>query len=247
MIGMKHIPNVFTLLNLLTGTIGVVLAIQGQPHYTAILIGVCVLLDYLDGFFARLLNQRSELGVQLDSLADLVSFGLGSSAIIYHYLSLASASLGTGMIASLLPYSAFLLVVFSALRLARFNISKEQTDGFIGLATPASAMFFASLPLVIEFGTPNAISEIVRAFSENIPALLSSIVIFSGLMVSPLPMFSLKMKSIALKSNEIQIVFLVLVAGMLLVGRVYALPLIILLYILLSIIQFGLHLKIKSR
>jgi len=241
---MKHIPNIVTLMNLFLGSIAVVLAIKGQPQVAAIMIGICAVLDIADGTLARLLSGRSELGVQLDSLADLISFGLGPSAIMYHYLSIASQDLNQSLLIALLPYSAFIMSVFAGLRLAIFNLDTRQLQSFIGLPTPANAGFFASLPFVLAFASQQGvIYNAVLYFTGSIPAMLIGLVIFSGLMVSPLPMFSLKIKNLSWKQNKVRYIFLALVAGTLAIAGLQAIALITLLYLVISLIQFLLQLK----
>lgn len=244
---MKHLPNFLTLLNLFFGSIAVVLAIKDQPLDAAILILICAVLDFADGLAARLLNGRSELGMQLDSLADLVSFGMGSSAIMFHYLYTATQTQGEGFLITALPFVAFLLVVFSGLRLAIFNIDSRQTESFIGLPTPANAFFFASFPIVIAYGNPTAIHDIAIFFTSSIPVMLLGILVFAGLMVSPLPMFSLKVKSLSWRKYKIQYVFLIVVAVVLILEGINALLLIILAYLLLSIVQLILNLNTKHQ
>jgi len=242
---MKHLPNFLTLLNLFFGSIAVVLAIKGQPLDAAILILICAVLDFADGLAARLFNGRSELGMQLDSLADLVSFGMGSSAIMFHYLHTATQTQGEGFLITALPFVAFLLVVFSGLRLAIFNIDSRQTESFIGLPTPANAFFFASFPIAIAYGNPTAIQDIAIFFTSSIPVMLLGILVFAGLMVSPLPMFSLKVKSLSWRKYKIQYAFLLVVAVVLILEGINALLLIILAYLMLSIVQLVLNLKTK--
>jgi len=236
---MKHLPNAVTLMNLFLGSIAVVLAIKGQPQNAAILIGVCAILDFADGTLARLLSGRSDLGVQLDSLADLISFGLGPSAIMYHYLFMAAQDLNQSPVNTLLPYTAFFLAVFAGLRLAIFNTDTRQLQSFIGLPTPANAVFFASLPFVLAFAREHgAVYNAVLYFTESIPAMLVGLVLFSGLMVSPLPMFSLKIKNLSWRQNKVRYIFLALVAGLFAVAGLQATALITLLYLKISLIQF---------
>ncbi|HSV89206.1 MAG TPA: CDP-alcohol phosphatidyltransferase family protein [Bacteroidales bacterium] len=243
---MKHLPNIVTLMNLFLGSIAVVLAIKGQPHNAAILIGICAVLDFADGMLARLLRGRSELGVQLDSLADLISFGLGSSAIMYHYLFVAIQELDQNFLNTLLPYTAFFLAVFGGLRLAIFNLDTRQLHYFIGLPTPANAGFFASLPFVLAFaGHQGTIYFAVQFFTESIPAMLAGITFFSALMITPLPMFSLKVKNLSWQQNKVRYIFLALVAGSLAIAGVEAIALITLLYLIVSVINYLLQIKYK--
>lgn len=233
---MKHLPNAVTLLNLFLGSVAVVLAIKGYVHYSAIIIGFCSLLDFADGMLARVLKAYSALGQQLDSLADLVSFGLAPSAIVYFYLQQAAQSLNLPALQIVLPFAAFLLASFAGLRLAIFNTDTRQTDSFIGLPTPANAAFFASLPFVLAYAPQGgAIHGLVQTITTSIPALLGLVALFSWLMISPIQMFSLKIKNFKLKGNEVRYVFLGLIILSLLAFGLQAVALIVIFYIILSV------------
>lgn len=204
------IPNTITLLNLFFGCVAVVLAIQGHLAISALLIVLCSLLDFLDGMAARLLRAGSEMGKQLDSLADLISFGFASSAILYTYLadSLTGQNHTNGF-TPLIPHLAFLIAVFSAIRLAKFNMDTKQSDTFIGLPTPANALFFASFPLVLTFADKQGIVYSALGYiTSNTICIISFVVVFSYLLVSPVKMFSLKFKSLSWKNNKARFIFL---------------------------------------
>lgn len=234
---MKHLPNAVTLLNLFLGAVALVLAIEGQPHLTAILIGICAVLDFSDGMLARLLNARSELGQQLDSLADLVSFGLAPAGILFHYLQLAVQPLNSQALQNVLPFAAFFLAVFAGLRLAIFNIDTRQTSSFIGLPTPANAAFFASLPFVLAFaGKQGFIHQAILSITQSWPWLLLLLVLFSLLMVSNIPMFSLKIKNFHWKENQVRYLFIGLIFISLLIFGLQALALIVIFYLILSLL-----------
>ncbi len=234
---LKTIPNLITLLNLFLGCIAVVLAFDGCLAGTAMLIVVCSVLDFLDGTAARLLNARSETGKQLDSLADMISFGFAPSAIAYHYLSESSLleSSPDGFI-SYIPYLAFLIAVFSAIRLARFNIDTRQTNSFIGLPTPANALLLASFPLALTFSDNHGIIYNILSFITSKTLYITSlIVVCSYLMVSPIQMFSLKFKNIRWKENITRIVFLSVSLLLIMILGMESLAIIMLLYILMSV------------
>jgi len=235
---MKQIPNAVTLLNLFLGSVAVVLAIKGLPHYSAIIIGICSLLDFADGMLARLLKAHSALGQQLDSLADLVSFGMAPSAIIYHYMHQAAQTINPTALQIVLPFSAFLLATFAGLRLAIFNIDTRQTNSFIGLPTPANAAFFASLSFVPAFATRQGfIFSLVENITSSLPAMLIMIIVFSWLMISPIHMFSLKIKNFRWKENEIRYIFAGLVLLSILIFGLQAVALIVIFYIILSLVS----------
>src|SRR5690554_2750457 len=138
----KHIPNFITLLNLFSGCIALVFAMQGDFLNAFIFVSLGIFFDFFDGFFARILKVQSPLGVQLDSLADMVTSGVVPGFVMFRMLSEYSAN-------EFLPYFGFIITLGSCMRLAKFNIDTRQTDSFIGLPTPANALFILSLPLVI--------------------------------------------------------------------------------------------------
>ena len=199
----KHIPNFVTSLNLLSGSISIIFALKGNLELAAWFIGLAAVFDFMDGMLARLLNAKSDIGVQLDSLADMISFGLAPAMIVFQLME---KTLNKPFLywfdLNVFSLIAFSLTVFSALRLAKFNIDDQQTEDFIGLPTPANALFFASLPLVyfqaesIGFGfAKNLISDYWILFSLAL--------IFSGLLVSNIKLFSMKFKNFSLKDNLI--------------------------------------------
>lgn len=223
------VPNFITTSNLICGSLSIIAAFNNLLHVSAILIFIAALLDFFDGMSARLLKAYSEIGKQLDSLADVVSFGLSPSIIVYQLLKeriepdltiFDQISIDT-----LLPLTAFLIVAFSALRLAKFNIDERQTNSFIGLPTPASAIFFASLTLLMNY----------KLIVLNEFYIIGLTIFFSVLLVSEIPMFSLKFKHFRFKENEIRYLFLMTGLILILVLKVLAIPIIIITYILLSI------------
>lgn len=218
----RHIPNLLTELNLFCGCIAIVLALKDNNlEYAAYFIFIAAFFDLIDGMAARLLNVKSELGKQLDSLSDVVSFGVAPAAIVFQMLN-------QNIITDFnpyLPYLAFLIAVFSALRLGKFNIDTRQTSSFIGLPTPANAMFFASLAL-LNTKYPILISPLLLLFLTFL---------FSWLLVSPLKLFSLKFNSLSWSGNKVKYIFLAGTLILLITIKLYSLPLIILYYILLSL------------
>jgi CDP-diacylglycerol---serine O-phosphatidyltransferase len=223
----KHLPNALTCGNLLCGCLGIVAAMQQDLSWAAYFIFVGMLFDFLDGLAARLLRAYSEIGKQLDSLADMVTFGVLPS-IIVHQLFL--KNLATNSLSNTYAYMAFLIAIFSALRLAKFNIDTRQNESFIGLPTPASALVVASLPLIIG-QYPD-----YQSFIYNQVFLISLSILLSGLMVAEIPLFSLKFKNFAWQNNQLRYIFLLLTMGLLLTLGSLALPLIIFIYMGISLI-----------
>jgi len=215
----QHIPNSITLGNLAFGCVGIVMAFDGNLSYAVYCIWLAMFLDFFDGFAARLLNVSSPMGKELDSLADLVSFGVLPSAIIYQLFQSPTY----------LPMISFLIALFSALRLAKFNIDTNQENDFIGLPTPANALFISSMVFLEK---SNDLGWIISDYS-----LMVIVIIFSLLLVSPIRLFSLKLKSKKIKDNKIQIIFLLLSVSSLFLLGILCLPLIILLYIVLSLVK----------
>lgn len=192
----KHIPNAITCCNLLSGCISIVLLCNGYITAAGIMIFVAAIFDFFDGFAARLLKAYSAIGAELDSLSDVVSFGVAPSFIIYHYLQSTPVSVSISSF-NVIPFAAFLLAVFAELRLAKFNVDDRQTTSFIGLPTPAMGLFVASLPFTLQ----NENIAFMGGLMTNIYFLLSVVAIFSYLMVSEIPFFSLKIKNLRFKEN----------------------------------------------
>ncbi len=222
----KHIPNTITLLNLLAGFFAVVAALTGDPLLAGWLVVLASVFDFFDGFMARLLKAYSELGKQLDSLADLVSFGVAPAAVLYSLISRG----GAGEDLSLLYLFAPALVVgASALRLARFNIDPSQESSFRGLPTPASGLFFATLPHLLPH-LPPALHD---------PRLLSlTALLFALLMTSRIPLFSLKIKPGTSSFREMlpPILLLAIALPLLILFNLRAIPGIIILYIFMALV-----------
>lgn len=233
----KYVPNTFTCLNLACGFLAIILSFQTYMQvYAAYLIFIAALFDFLDGLSARMLNEFSELGKQLDSLADIVSFGVAPGILIYQLINM---SLSVVMVENKFLEILFLCLssfipIFSALRLAKFNIDERQVKTFIGLPTPASAILVASFTIVLFFTKNMGLQEfLLRKSTLTILILLDSY-----LLVSNLPMFSLKIDSFSFKGHIMQFLFLGISLIMLLFMKVFAFPLIIALYVLLSFIDF---------
>ncbi len=144
----RHIPNFITSLNLFSGCIGIILALQYRIDYAAYFIAVSALFDFLDGMAARVLHVKSEIGKELDSLADVVSFGVLPGIIVYQLMAASPNTPEAGSVISIFSLLALIIPVLSAVRLAKFNLDTRQTTSFIGLPVPANALFLGSLPLI---------------------------------------------------------------------------------------------------
>ena len=225
----KQIPNFLTLLNLVSGFIAIILIMRGNLRLSVWFITASLLFDFSDGLAARLLNAYSDIGLQLDSLADMVSFGVAPGLLMYQLVLSAE---GADTIAEYLQYIPVLIPTFSGLRLARFNIDKAQSNHFRGLPAPGNAFFIISLVFASEYGESQLIESLVN--SRIVLCFLT--VLFSSLMITGIPMFSFKFRHLRFKGNELRIVFLgssvLLIAG----TGFAALPLIIILYIIVSVI-----------
>lgn len=231
----KHIPNAITCCNLFSGCISIVLMCNGYAVAAGAMIFLAAVFDFFDGFAARLLKAYSPLGAQLDSLSDVVSFGVAPSFIIYHYLQSASMSASMSVSVSgfnIIPFAAFFLAIFAELRLAKFNVDERQTTSFIGLPTPAMGLFVASLPFTLQ----NEKLVFMANNMTNPYFYISLIVIFSYLMVSEIPFFSLKIKNLKFKENiHIYILAIFAVVAFAFLGFA-AIPFVMLFYIIEAII-----------
>jgi CDP-diacylglycerol--serine O-phosphatidyltransferase len=239
----QHIPNTITTMNLIAGMVSLTFAIEHHLVWAAAMVFAAAIFDYLDGTAARLLKAYSELGKQLDSLADLVSFGVAPGIIVFQLLSVnceGSCNILERM--HITPYFALLIPVCSALRLAKFNIDLRQEVNFIGLPTPANALFFASIPLVL-WVQPQLFSlvhlDFLLDFFSNTRVLAILTVLFSYMLISDFRIFSMKVKSFKWKGNELRYALLGSSVMLIMLFSLSAIPLIIVIYILLSIVFQG--------
>lgn len=235
----QAIPNVITTLNLASGLISITLTLEGHLIMASVFIFIAVVFDYLDGTAARLLDARSLMGKELDSLADLVSFGVAPGIIIFQLLTIhCSGSSNFLERMHIIPYFALLIPVCSAIRLAKFNLDPRQEELFYGLPTPANAVFFASIPLVILL-QPRIFSlvqlDFFITFFSNSRVLGILTVFFSYLLISDFRLFSMKFKSLEWKGNQIRFIFLILSFLLLILFSISAVPLIIVLYLFMSV------------
>ncbi|NJX15061.1 CDP-alcohol phosphatidyltransferase family protein [Tamlana crocina] len=243
----KHIPNAITLLNLLCGCIAVIFAVNDHFVAAAFFVFLGIFFDFFDGLAARKLKVQSELGLQLDSLADVVTSGVVPGMVMYKLLALASGGnapmgasgtwganyyLGTLNV----PFIAFLgfaITLASAYRLAKFNIDDEQQTYFKGLPTPANALFIVSLPLIIEIQNSDAINAIIL----NKWFLIVVTVLSCYMLNANIKLFALKFKDFSFKNNALRYIFIILCVVLLVVLQFAAIPAIIILYVLLSVID----------
>jgi CDP-diacylglycerol--serine O-phosphatidyltransferase len=247
------LPNIITLGNLGCGCIAIVFAFQGDLITTAYLVGLAAVLDFLDGFIARALKQHSPIGKDLDSLADMVTFGVVPGVVMFQLLNISSnrfveqiGAFPSGKDG--IHWMAFLITLFSALRLAKFNNDTRQSDSFIGVPTPANSILICSIPLILHI---NSFRSILYGYDWNQPAgipmevklflnqnvLWGIVIVMSYLLISEIPLFALKFKSFKWKGNEIRFSFLTIAVIMLVWLKYIALPFVIVLYVVMSIVN----------
>jgi len=236
----KHIPNAITLLNLASGLLAIIAIFKGYYDEAFLFVCLGIFFDFWDGFFARKFKVSGELGLQLDSLADVVTSGVVPGLMIFkllqdiqeddtsvYYLTEDFYYMG------FVPYLGFIITLASAYRLAKFNIDTRQTDSFIGLPTPANALFIMSIPMIQFAGTHE---WLVNALFN--PFVLLAIILLSAYMLNAeIPLFSLKIKNFSWEINKMQVLFLTIAASLLLILGFTALPIIILLYVVLSVLN----------
>jgi CDP-diacylglycerol--serine O-phosphatidyltransferase len=226
----SFIPNAFTLLNLFFGCVAVVLGLSGNLEYLLLFVVLGLVCDFLDGFFARLLKVNSTLGVQLDSLSDLVSFGMTSSVVMFLLIQKSELVLdNTSNFISYLPYFAFLITIASSYRLAKFNLSSDQSS-FIGLPTPANAILIVFIPFLFEQFNKTY-------YLENTYFLISIVIVSSYLLICNMKMFSFKLKSLKFNDNRLVFIFVSLSILLFIFFKVAAFPLTIILYLLFNLFR----------
>ena len=228
----KHIPNAITCCNLLCGCVSILFISANRPTVAAAMIFIAAFFDFLDGFAARQLNAKSPIGAELDSLSDVVSFGVAPSFVVAWFLNKMTVKWYVAGI-NILPMMAFFLAVFAAVRLAKFNIDTRQKSSFIGVPGPAAGMFIASLPFTV-FSI--ARDGMLFRFVMNPYFFLAVIVILSWLMVSKIPFFSFKIKNLKFKDNVLRYFVVIFAIASIVILKWVALPFIFLFYILLSVI-----------
>lgn len=247
----RHIPNAITCGNLLCGCLAIVKAFEGDLVWAAYLVGIALVLDFFDGFTARLLKVASPIGKDLDSLADMVTFGVVPGVVMFQLMHISifkieyfNKSLPDNPIGGFpdfgpiylnyIPFLAFIIPIFSAIRLAKFNNDTRQSDSFIGVPTPANAMFICSIPLIYQL---NGSDENMQTFNESVYVLCLASCILSLLLVAPLPLLALKFKNFGWADNKMRFILIGLSVVCLAVFQFVGIPLVIILYILLSIVN----------
>lgn len=240
----KYIPNFITLLNLLSGSIAVIFAVQGNLVLAAVFVAAGIFFDFFDGLAARALDVKSEVGLQLDSLADVVTSGVVPGVVMFQMLSKALPAAGAAgtsewnLEASWLEWNfnalsliGLFVTLGSAFRLAKFNVDDRQTDAFIGLPTPANAMLILSLPLILTFQPGNFISELLL----NEWFLIALSLFSCYLLNAEIKLFALKFSDWSFANNKLRYLFLLLCLVLIVIFQYIAIPLIILSYVLLSV------------
>jgi CDP-diacylglycerol---serine O-phosphatidyltransferase len=234
----RNIPNILTLLNLFFGCVAIVLVFNGAYTYASWMIILASVFDFLDGTAARLLDARHELGEQLDSLADMVSFGVAPACIMYALMTNAAGYAVSDYI-HIAALPAFFIAIFSALRLAKFNIDDTQSDSFRGLPTPANALFISALPFIyLHSISKGGFYTLMSPLTGNFYVLLIMTLLLSFLLVSNLPLMGLKFKSLKWKPNQYKYILLFISLVMALLAGFSAAPFVLLLYILLSAAEY---------
>ncbi|GGW33564.1 CDP-alcohol phosphatidyltransferase family protein [Arenibacter certesii] len=242
----RHIPNFITLLNVLCGCIATVFAVKNQLEIAAIFVFLGIFFDFFDGLAARALNVKSELGLQLDSLADMITSGLVPGIVMYQLLSMSihgGWNIGwtsvptetiteSGSSLSWLPFVGFLITMGSAYRLAKFNVDENQVSSFVGLPTPANALLILSFPLILLYHHNDLLNDIIL----NEFFLIVTTVISTFLLNAPIKLFALKFDNWSFRDNAMRYIFILVSLVLILTIKFMAIPAIIALYILSSLI-----------
>ncbi|WP_431122366.1 CDP-alcohol phosphatidyltransferase family protein [Flagellimonas flava] len=239
----SYIPNFLTLLNLFSGCVATVFAVQNQLEMAAIFVFIGIFFDFFDGLAARALNVQSEIGVQLDSLADMVTSGVVPGIVMFQLLDMSQASgwsegqLGgipwLGADVAPISFFGFIITLASAYRLAKFNVDENQVSSFIGLPTPANTLLILSLPLILLYHHNDALNNIIL----NQWFLLGLTLVSAYLLNSRIELFALKFGNWSFKDNAVRYLFLIASLVLLITLRFLAIPVIVILYILLSLIN----------
>ena len=222
----RNIPNTITCCNLISGCIATLSAFMGEIHMALLWIIIGAIFDFFDGMSARLLHVSSPIGKELDSLADDITFGMAPAAMVFYEMGIMEYPAFLAPVQPYMPFVAFLIAAFSALRLAKFNLDERQAMGFIGLPTPANALFWGSLLV--------GAGDFIENTTWMVPVVIVMILLSCGLLVSEIPMFALKFKHWGWKGNEVKYLFLITCVPLLIVFGVTAFAIIIAWYVLLS-------------
>ncbi len=242
----RHIPNLITLMNLFCGCVAVVFAVLNQLELAALFALIGIVLDFFDGLAARVLDARSELGLHLDSLADIVTSGVVPGIVMFQLLGMsmtggwnvdlsseaANDTFWVGLKVAPLPFFGFLITLSSAYRLAKFNIDENQVNSFIGLPTPANALFIISLPLILLYHGNDFLNNIIL----NQWFLIGITILSTFLLNSNVKLFALKFKNWSFKDNSQRYIFIIVSLVLLLTMKFLAVPAIIAFYFLSSLV-----------
>ena len=223
----KNIPNMLTCCNLISGCVATVFAFGGQLGTALLFIVIGAVFDFFDGMSARLLGVSSPIGKELDSLADDVTFGVAPATMVFFELGVMDYPAFVEPLRPVLPFFAYIMAAFSALRLAKFNLDERQTTSFIGLPTPANALFWGSLTV--------GAGGLLESSPYMVFAVMALVLVSSWVMVAEIPMFALKFKHWGWRGNGLKYVFLITCVPLLLIFRVSAFAVIIAWYVILSV------------
>ncbi len=238
----QHIPNLITLFNVFCGCVATVFAVMNQLELAALFVFLGIFFDFFDGLAARILNVQSELGLQLDSLADVITSGLVPGIVMFQLFDMSqsggwnafdNATFAEGSEISILPFFGFLITMASAYRLAKFNLDENQVSSFIGLPTPANALLILSLPLILLYHNNDALNSIIL----NQWFLIGMTLLSAFLLNSKIVLFALKFKNWSFKDNALRYIFLIVSLVLLVTMQFLAVPIIIGFYILGSLID----------
>jgi len=239
----KHIPNLITLLNVLCGCIATVFAVSNQLEIAAVFVFLGIFFDFFDGMAARVLDVKSELGLQLDSLADMITSGLVPGIVMYQLLLMSHsggwnsdmAVAAPAMVTEMpwLPFFGFIITLASAYRLANFNLDENQISSFVGLPTPANALLILSFPLILLYHN----NDILNGIILNQWFLIGTTVLSAYLLNAPIALFALKFKNWDFKDNALRYVFICISLVLIITLRYMAIPAIIAFYVLSSLIN----------
>jgi CDP-diacylglycerol--serine O-phosphatidyltransferase len=241
----RHIPNLITLLNVFCGCVATVFAVHNRLELAAIFVFLGIFFDFFDGLAARALNVKSELGLQLDSLADVITSGLVPGIVMFQLLGMSmtggwnvgdlfgtdNTDFGRSLLVQPLPLLGFSITLASAYRLAKFNIDENQTDSFIGLPTPANALLILSLPLILQYRNDEFLNEIIL----NQWFLIGLVFLSACLLNAKIELFALKFKNWGFKDNALRYIFIIVGLLLLATLQFLAVPIIIALYVLSSV------------
>ncbi|MFS4449555.1 CDP-alcohol phosphatidyltransferase family protein [Maribacter sp. 2307UL18-2] len=243
----RHIPNFITLLNVFCGCVATVFAVLNQLELAAVFVCLGILFDFFDGLAARVLDVRSELGLQLDSLADVITSGVVPGIVMFQLLGMSmsggwnvdmsaqasDATFWVGLKVAPLPFFGFLITMASAYRLAKFNIDANQTSSFIGLPTPANTLLIISLPLILIYQNNDLLNGIIL----NQWFLIAMTILSAVLLNSNIKLFALKFKNWNFQDNALRYIFIIISLVLLVTFRFLAVPIIIAFYIVSSVIS----------